>query len=101
MALKSAEEYVQSIKQQDPKVYLGGKRVNDLFENPTTKSVIDATAKMYELAMDPDFETTMTAQSHLIDEKINRSLHVNRSIEDLRKRADMALLAAQKIGTCN
>ncbi len=101
MAIKSAEEYIESIKQQDPKVYLGGKRVEDLFKNPTTKSVIDATAKIYELAMDPAFEATMTAQSHLINEKVSRSLHVNRGIEDLRKRADMALLTAQKVGTCN
>ena len=101
MAIKSAEEYVESVKNQDPKIYQGGKRIKDLFKNPTTKSVIDATAKMYELAMDPTFEAIMTAQSHLIDEKINRSLHVNGSIVDLRKRADMALLTAQKVGTCN
>ncbi len=97
--LKTSEDYRKSVRGQKPRVYLGGKRVEDLFANPTTKSVIDATAKIYDLAF--EHEEIMTAHSHLTGEKINRSLHVNRSVEDLKKRAEMALLTSQKVGTCN
>jgi len=75
--------------------------VNNLFENPVTKSVIEATAKVYDLALQPELREVMTAFSPLIGEEVNRSLHINSSIEDLEKRAAMALLTAQKIGTCN
>ncbi len=101
MALKTPEEYRESVRQLNPKVYLGGERVTDLFKNPVTRSVIEATAKIYDLALIPAYKGVMTAFSPLTGEGVNRSLHVNSSIEDLENRASMALLTAQKIGTCN
>jgi 4-hydroxybutyryl-CoA dehydratase/vinylacetyl-CoA-Delta-isomerase len=101
MGLKTPDEYKKSVKHLHPKVYLGGERVIDLFENPVTKSVIEAMAKIYDLALKPEFREVMTAFSPLIGEEVNRSLHINSSIEDLEKRAAMSLLTAQKVGTCN
>ena len=43
----------------------------------------------------------MTATSHLTGETLSRNLHVNQNIADLERRAEMALLTSQKLGTCN
>jgi len=101
MALMTPAEYKRSIQQMKVNAYLDGRKVENLGENPVTRTVVEATAKLYELAADPRNEGVMTATSHLTGEKINRNLHVNRSREDLEKRADMALLTSQTLGTCN
>lgn len=101
MALKTPEEYRKSIQRLKVNAYLDGRKVENLMENAVTRSVVEATAKIYELALSPEHEEVMTAISHLTGEKINRNLHVNRSPHDLEKRAEMALLTSQTLGTCN
>lgn len=95
------EEYKKTVQKMKVNAYLHGKKVEDLLADPVTRSVVEATAKLYELAADPAHEGVMTALSHLTGQPINRNLHVNRSTLDLEKRADMALLTSQTLGTCN
>ncbi|MDW7652384.1 MAG: 4-hydroxyphenylacetate 3-hydroxylase N-terminal domain-containing protein [Bacillota bacterium] len=99
--LRSGEEYRQGIAKKQPRLYLGGEKVTSLEANPVMKSVLEATAKMFELALEPEHAEVMTAKSHLTGKTINRNLHISHSIEDLEKRAEMALLTSQKLGTCN
>jgi len=101
MGLMKPEEYESGIQKIKVHAYLDGKKVENLLENPVTRSVVEATAKLYELAAHPQHERVMIARSHLTGEKINRNLHVNRSAEDLGRRAEMALLTSQTLGTCN
>jgi len=101
MGLMSPEEYKMSIQRMKVNAYLDGKKIENLLENPVTQSVVEATAKLYALAADPQHEKVLTADSHLTGKKINRNLHVNRSPADLEARADMALLTSQTLGTCN
>jgi len=101
MGLMKAEEYEAGIQKIKVNAYLDGKKVENLLENPVTRSVVKATAQLYELAAHPQHERVMIARSHLTGEKINRNLHVNRSAEDLGRRAEMALLTSQTLGTCN
>lgn len=101
MAIRTADEYREDVVRLRPKLYLGGKRIENLLGNPVTKTVVDAQARVFELTKDPEYEQVMTATSHLTGEKINRSLRILRSTDDLEKRAEMALLTSQKLGTCN
>ncbi|KKM09912.1 aromatic ring hydroxylase [Clostridiales bacterium PH28_bin88] len=98
--MKIPQEYLDSLKGLKPRIYLGGKRVN-LLDDPTTLTAVRANARVYELAQDPRHREVMTATSHLTGEVINRNLHVARSVYDLEKRAEMALLTSQELGTCN
>ena len=101
MGLMKPEEYKLSVQKMKVNAYLNGKKVENLLENRVTRSVVEATAKLYELALEPQHEGIVVARSHLTGERISRNLHVNRSTEDLEKRADMALLTSQTLGTCN
>jgi len=47
--LKTAEEYIRSVRKLKPRVYLNGRRVDSILENPVTKTVVDAMAKVYEM----------------------------------------------------
>ena len=87
MAIGTAKQYLDRVKGRKPVVYLGGRKIDDILVNPVTKSVVDATARVYELAQEKEYRETMTATSHLTGEPISRCLHINRSIDDLEKRA--------------
>jgi 4-hydroxybutyryl-CoA dehydratase/vinylacetyl-CoA-Delta-isomerase len=100
MAIKSGKEYIDSLKELDPVIYLGDGKVK-LLENPSTMTVVKANAKVYDMALDPRYESTMAAYSPLIDGKVSRCNHLYRKAEDLLKRAEMALLTSQVLGTCN
>ena len=101
MALVTSKEYLDSVKKLKPKVYVGGKWVKNLLENPVTKSMVMANAAIYDLAQQPECKEIMVATSHLTGEPINRNLNVARNIHDLDMRQEMALLTSQTVGTCN
>ncbi len=101
MALKTAQEYLDTIKKMKPRVYIGGKWVTNLLENPVTKSMVMANSAIYGLAEDPAHKEVMVATSHLTGEPVNRNLNVARNIHDLDMRQEMAQLTSQTVGTCN
>ena len=101
MAIRTAKDYRQSIQGMKRKAYLGGERIENLLENPTIKTIVEANAKVYELTEHPEYQDVMTATSHLTGERVSRALHIFQNAEDLVMRAKMALLTSQKLGTCN
>lgn len=101
MAIVTADEYRKRISQLNPRLFIGGKKVEDLCAHPITRGVIDATAKIYELTQDPHYADIMAARSHLTGDLISRSLHIHQSTQDIEKRLEMARLSSQKLGTCN
>jgi len=101
VAIKTPEQYIDSIRKIKTNLFIAGKRIDDVTEHPNTKAVINAVAKTYELVLDPRYEELLTATSHLTGEKISRWCHVPRSLDDLGKRAQMNVLMSQVLGTCN
>ena len=101
MTMKTSDEYRERVSRLRPRLFMGGKRIERLTDHPVTKSVIEATARVYDLTLDPHYAEAMTAKSHLTGETVSRALHIHQSTEDLLRRLDMARLSAQKLGTCN
>ncbi len=89
MALLAGREYKASVQRMKVNAYLDGKKVEDLLANPITRSVVEATAEIYDLAANPRNEAAMTATSHITGEKINRNRHVNRSTDRMQRLSDM------------
>ena len=56
MAFKTPEEYIESIAGIKPRIFIAGKRIDDVTRHPNTRPGIDAVAKTYELALDPEHE---------------------------------------------
>ena len=52
MGLMQPEEYKSMVQKLKVNAYLNGKKVENLLENPVTRSVVEATAKLYELALE-------------------------------------------------
>ncbi|MDD5168483.1 MAG: 4-hydroxyphenylacetate 3-hydroxylase N-terminal domain-containing protein, partial [Syntrophales bacterium] len=100
MALKTPEEYEDSLRRMKFKIYLMGELVKDPVDHPMIRPSMNSVKKTYELAQEPEHEDLMTATSHLTGRKINRFSHLHQSTEDLIKKVKMQRLMGQKTASC-
>ena len=100
MALKTPQEFVQSIADLELEIYLFGEKVDDYVNHPLIRPSINCIAMTYELAAKPEYEDLMLATSHLTGKKVNRFAHIHQSTEDLVKKVKMQRLLGQKTGSC-
>ena len=100
MALKTPEEFETSLRTRRPKVFMNGKRVESIFENPNTRTVLESNKASYQWALDPEYSKIMTCHSPLINDTVNRYTHVSSSVEDLVAKAEAGTFTAENLGTC-
>jgi len=100
MALMTPEQFEESLKGIKPKVFMNGKRVENILENRNTRTVIEANKASYEWALDPKYKDIMTCYSPLIDDVVNRYTYVSASTEDLVNKANAGTFTAEMLGTC-
>ena len=98
--IKTKKDYIMSLKEQKHIVYYKGKRVEDITQHPAFIPHINAAAKTYELALQPEHEDLMIARSHLTGEKINRFTYIHQSRDDLVKKVQMMRLLSHETGSC-
>ncbi len=100
MALKTPEEFIQSIADLDLEIYLFGEKVDDYINHPIIRPSLNCMAMTYELAQYPEYEDLMLATSHITGEKVNRFTNIHQSADDLVKKVKMQRLLGQKTGSC-
>ena len=100
MALKTAQEYVDSLRKQKLNIYMFGEKVENYVDHPIIRPSINAMAMTYKLAEEAEYEDLMTVTSSLTGEKINRFTHLHQSADDLRNKVKMQRLLGQKTGCC-
>ncbi|NSB22467.1 aromatic ring hydroxylase [Clostridium beijerinckii] len=100
MPLKTKEQYIESLRKLNLKVYMFGKPVDNVVDNPIIRPSLNSVAMTYELAQMPEYEDLMTATSNLTGEKVNRFAHLHQSTDDLIKKVKMQRLLGQKTASC-
>ena len=100
MALMTKEQYIESLRALNTKVYSFGKLVENWVDDPIIRPSINCMAMTYELAQQPEYEDLMTATSCISGKKINRFCHMHQSTDDLRKKVKMQRLLGQKTASC-
>jgi len=100
MALMTPEQFEASLAEKKPRVFMNGRRVESVLENPNTRTVVEANKASYEWALDPRYRDIMTCHSPLIGETVNRYTHVSTSTEDLEAKAKAGTFTAEMLGTC-
>jgi len=96
----TAAQYEESLRRLNLTVYMFGKRIENVVDDPIIRPSMNAVAKTYDLAHQPEHEDIMTATSHLTGNKINRFTHIHQSIEDLVKKSKMGRLLGRETGCC-
>ena len=100
MALKTPEQYEESLRKLKLKVYLMGELIKNPVDHPIIRPSMNSVKMTYALAQDPQYEDLMTAKSSLTGQKVNRFCHLHQSTTDLVNKVKMQRLLGQKTGAC-
>ncbi|MBR9980211.1 MAG: 4-hydroxyphenylacetate 3-hydroxylase family protein [Desulfatitalea sp.] len=100
MPMMTAEQYEASLRRLKLEVYMFGKRVENVVDDPIIRPSMNAVAQTYALAQRPEHEDIMTATSHLTGKRINRFTHIHQNRDDLVKKSKMGRLLGRATGCC-
>ena len=98
--MMTPEQYEESLRRLNLKVYMFGKRVTNVVDDPVIRPSMLSVAKTYELAKRPEHEEIMTARSHLSGRRINRFTHIHQNTQDLVSKSKMGRLLGRETGCC-
>ncbi len=94
----TGNDYIESLRGRNLKVYLFGEQVTEPVDHPMIRPSINAVAETYDLAVqNPDLATAI---SPFTGERVNRFLHIATSSADLVMQNKMQRRLGQLTGTC-
>lgn len=94
------EQYIESLRKMNLKVYLMGEKIENPVDHPIIRPSLNSVAMTYELAEKEEYKELMTAKSNLTGKTINRFCHLHQCSDDLVKKVKMQRLCGQKTGAC-
>ena len=96
--IQTGEDYIQSLRNRNLKVYLFGDLVKEPVDHPMIRPSINALAKTYDLAIAaPELASVI---SPFTGERVSRFLHVCTNVEELVLQNKMQRKLGQLTGTC-
>jgi 4-hydroxybutyryl-CoA dehydratase/vinylacetyl-CoA-Delta-isomerase len=98
--LKTAREYVESLRKLKLNVYLLGEKVEDPVDNPIIKPSMNAVAMTYKMAHDPKTRDLATTDSMLTGKKVNRFVSLFKSPEDMVAKVKLQRELGQRTACC-
>ena len=100
MAVKTANQYYESLNDLHPTAYILGQKVKNVHEHPLIKHMTAAVARTFALENDPEGRKYLVTKSDLTGEDVSRFLKFYTSPDDLIAKVRMLKFLAQNIGGC-
>lgn len=100
MAVRTAEQYYDSLKKLHPRAYILGEVVENIYEHPLIKHMLNGIAQTYVMANDPEGRKYLVTKSELIGEDVSRFVKFYMSVDDLLAKVRFLKFLAQRTGTC-
>jgi 4-hydroxybutyryl-CoA dehydratase/vinylacetyl-CoA-Delta-isomerase len=100
MAIKTAEQYYESLKDLHPIAYILGEKVDNPTEHPLIKHMTAAVAETYRMENDPEGKKFLVASSDLTGEEVSRFVKFYKSPDDLLAKVRMLKFLSQRVGGC-
>jgi 4-hydroxybutyryl-CoA dehydratase/vinylacetyl-CoA-Delta-isomerase len=98
--MMTARQYEESLRKLKLEVYMFGKRIENVVDDPIIRPSMNAVAVTYELAQRPECADLMTAVSHLTGKRINRFCHIHQNSDDLVKKSKMGRMLGSHTACC-
>lgn len=98
--LKTAQEYINSLRQRKLNLYLLGEKVDNWVDNPIIRPSINAIAMTYKVAHEPEASSLATTDSLTKGEKVNKFNSIFRSKDDLVGKVKLQRLIGQRTACC-
>ncbi len=96
--LMSAEAYRESLRRYNPRVFVNGRPVESVADEPSLAPGINAIGVAYDAALVPETAALMTARQHTSGTVVNRMLHINTSGDDLLAKLEAVRLVCRESG---
>ncbi|ATW26321.1 4-hydroxyphenylacetate 3-hydroxylase N-terminal domain-containing protein [Candidatus Formimonas warabiya] len=100
MPLMTGRQYLESIPKMHTRVYIRGELVPNLVEHPELRPTFNAIALSYDLAHEPENESTYTCRSHFDGQKINMFTNIHTEPDDLVRRVQQLKNLTPRHGGC-
>lgn len=84
-SIKTGKQYLDSLKELKPEVYIGGKKIDNIIDSSYFKISLEEMCKFYDWESDPQKEKDFTFCSPLIKDKVSFWTYLPNSPEDLKK----------------
>ncbi len=98
MTLMSAAEYRESLRAYTPRVFINGRRVESVADEPLLAPGIAAVGITYDFAQRPEYAAHMLARQTTSGATVNRMLHVNTTSDDLLAKLEAVRLVCRESG---
>ena len=89
MGIRTGSDYMEALKKRQPEVWLGGRKITNLSEEPIFKQPIKELAKLFDMQHDPEYQDRITHICEETGERVNNAYLVPRNGEDLKARREL------------
>src|SRR3954449_778033 len=96
--LMTGTEYRDSLRRYKPLVYVDGRLVESVADEPALQPGVNALAYTYDFALDPAMAPIALATQSRRNRVVNRMLHVNDAAGDLLNKLEAVRLLCQETG---
>ncbi|MGN6704056.1 MAG: 4-hydroxyphenylacetate 3-hydroxylase N-terminal domain-containing protein, partial [Burkholderiaceae bacterium] len=96
--LMSSAQYRESLRHYRPTVFLDGRRVESVVDEPAFAPGINALGVTYDHALNDAYAPLMLATQHTSGRTVNRMLHINTGSGDLLNKLEAVRLLCQETG---
>jgi 4-hydroxybutyryl-CoA dehydratase/vinylacetyl-CoA-Delta-isomerase len=98
--MKTAREYIESLRQLKLNLYLLGEKVEDWVNNPIIKPSTNAVAMTYKIAHEPGMEALATSESMLTGKKVNKFNSLFKSPDEMVSKVKLQRELGQRTACC-
>jgi 4-hydroxybutyryl-CoA dehydratase/vinylacetyl-CoA-Delta-isomerase len=94
----SGAEFRESLRALRPNVFVCGRRIESVPDEPLLAPGVAAIGLTYDFALRPELAPVMLAAQHTSGKTVNRFLHINTSTGDLLNKLEAVRLVCQETG---
>jgi 4-hydroxybutyryl-CoA dehydratase/vinylacetyl-CoA-Delta-isomerase len=100
MALRSYDDYLESLRRMRPNIYKFDELIEDVTTHPATRNTVRGHGRSYELAQNPEQRDIFVTESHFDGQPVSRYLSLIRSADDMFANSRLKRHMFNVTGTC-
>jgi 4-hydroxybutyryl-CoA dehydratase/vinylacetyl-CoA-Delta-isomerase len=101
MGVRTREEYIESLRAQEPNIYMDGEKIENLVDHPAFRTGINSAAVTYDLSNDPRYVHLSRVKSPIIGEEISRWTHIMLDEQDAMAKTRLMAALGEYLCPCS
>lgn len=94
----SGEHYRESLRRLSPRVFVNGRRVASVADDPELAPGVAAIGLTYDACLDRDLSAHMVVTDGASGRRVNRMVHITRTADDLLRKLEAVRMLCQRTG---